>query len=514
MTPQANIQNAQPRSNPRHHGATQLRRVGQYLRLTPATPWLGSYLFTVRHTPVDDPVHGMRVEKQPYPLIWDHRMPSGRSYSECFAGLEPLVREVLEAAGYTVVGSGKRPAVLPPSQLVTFENADEIDGPMLDLVRDHDRGLIRYNQEHVQLAALVAQVALAWPKAKVVVTATRVNDARRLAGELNETLGKVGLFTGEHHPARGARVVVATYNRLGDGAIGVERRDICIAVNPSELFAVPNDTGIEGLKKLWRARLYGLLSDETQYAPWQRSFMTALFGMQQVFIPRHGHHDMPVDVVVSRVFGGQRPSDTRDNLVLKRQGIWHHPLRNRRVAALFLALARRNHHELREKFPDVLAYLGGRRWDRVGLLVEGVEHALALAELLPKVPVIAGTDVWGEEYSDAAAQILKRSKERPVELGAIVTSAGLERLKERYDVLIRADGGVGLPVLPELYRAVPNGDDSRLLLVDFKDEHHPVLRKWTRQRRNAYLEVGWNLVGKAAPTLMDRFVADRPEEGR
>jgi hypothetical protein len=91
-----------------------------------------------------------------------------------------------------------------------------------------------------------------------------------------------------------------------------------------------------------------------------------------------------------------------------------------------------------------------------------------------------------------------------------VTTEGLARTP-RFDLLIRADGGTGHLSLPEDYQIVANDDGSRLVLIDFEDRHHPVLAKWSRQRRNAYIAAGWNVAGRAAPSAMDLFVAQRPE---
>jgi hypothetical protein len=266
---------------------------------------------------------------------------------------------------------------------------------------------------------------------------------------------------------------------------------------------------LDGIKRLRRARMYGLLSDSAFVAPWQRSWMTALFGLQEVHVPRHGHHDLAVDVVFSKFYGGERSRKHR-GVDLLRQGVWAHHLRNRRVAALFRALADEDGDTLEQKFADVARRVEGRLGGRVGLLVEGVEHASALARLLPGVAVIAGSDVWTEGLSDGQVKLLKPAKKSKNRNCAIVTATGLAHTK-RFDVLVRADGGVGLPALPEAHRVIANEDDGRMLLIDFTDEHHPALAWRSRQRRNTYSAAGWSILGRSAAGAMDRFVAQRPE---
>jgi hypothetical protein len=60
------------------------------------------------------------------------------------------------------------------------------------------------------------------------------------------------------------------------------------------------------------------------------------------------------------------------------------------------------------------------------------------------------------------------------------------------DVLIRADGGPGLPPLGRqaLLKSVHEAGRP-LALLDVVDRGHPLLRTWFRQRREAYGERGW-----------------------
>lgn len=376
--------------------AVRFHRDGQYLNIEPAVPDLKNYFFAFRHLPMDDKSHGMRVRKIPDLLVWQDKDGRGTDYSQCYAGLEPLVREVLETAGIDVILAGERPAELTEPRLAKLGDFDPIDTTVLDLVRRNDRGLIRYDAQHVCPARLIAQVALAWPRAKIVVAVTRADHAGVLRKELSAHLAKVSLFTGRRHPTRGGRVVVATISQLGAGAIAIEHRDIYISVNPSELFAGFHDAGTEGIKRLWRARIYGLQADHVDVGPLERMWMTALFGITEVQVPRHGHKLVPTDVVLSRIFGGVRPPDQGQEEVIKRLGVWSHHVRNRRIARLFQILVRRDNRMLKKCFPEIARHMPGGINGRVGVLVENIEHGLALAELLDKVPVVAAKHVWKE----------------------------------------------------------------------------------------------------------------------
>lgn len=91
----------------------------------------------------------------------------------------------------------------------------------------------------------------------------------------------------------------------------------------------------------------------------------------------------------------------------------------------------------------------------------------------------------------------------------IVTASGLGKVRS-LDVLIRADGGFGLPPLP--HRLTTCRDQNHpLLLVDMFDRHHRLLRRWSTNRREAYVEAGWNVAGIETNTALDQFLATRPK---
>jgi hypothetical protein len=78
------------------------------------------------------------------------------------------------------------------------------------------------------------------------------------------------------------------------------------------------------------------------------------------------------------------------------------------------------------------------------------------------------------------------------------------------DVIVRADGGTGLPpIAPRQLIARP--DAPPLALIDLDDRHHPVPRRNARARRNAYATRGWFAPG-ADPVVARaaRFLETRP----
>ena len=78
---------------------------------------------------------------------------------------------------------------------------------------------------------------------------------------------------------------------------------------------------------------------------------------------------------------------------------------------------------------------------------------------------------------------------------------GKARLTEKRDigladinVLVRADAGSGLPPLAPAELAVPDDGSAPLCVIDFADRTHPVLRRLSASRREAYEDILWALI--------------------
>ncbi len=61
---------------------------------------------------------------------------------------------------------------------------------------------------------------------------------------------------------------------------------------------------------------------------------------------------------------------------------------------------------------------------------------------------------------------------------------------------------------------MPNHVDDRLLIIDCADKHHPLLRRWSRQRCDAYRNAGWTISGETVQSPLDTFLDSRPEVHR
>jgi hypothetical protein len=161
----------------------ELRRTGQFLRIIPAIEEVHRRIYGVLHFAEADLQHGVRVAAEADHLCKVVKDTDGYALTY-WAGIEPVVIKILEELGYQVNRTGARPKPLPAWADEGLAELEPVDGGMLDLVRQHDRGLIRYDPSQVEPARMIAQVALAWPSLPLVITTTRVAEASEMRRQL------------------------------------------------------------------------------------------------------------------------------------------------------------------------------------------------------------------------------------------------------------------------------------------------------------------------------------------
>jgi hypothetical protein len=438
------------------------------------------------------------------------------------AGLESVALHLLERAGFEVrfsVETMLPPRAIPAPDVAAARRLGPVDRVMLDLVHDHDRGLVRYKAGAVRPARLIAQVALAFPDRTIAVAAKRRADVRRLGRQLRRLLpGRVDVVDGPC-PKRVSRVVGATFLGLGEPAVEIEKKDFLIVPDAAEAL---ERNARDAINHAEGARLYGLMEIGRHLAPYDEDWVAALFGLEQVVIPRHGYVGRPVEVVAVKCAGGQRLAADLETVSTKGEGLWRDGLRSRRVAVLARVLADGDHQRLDAESSVVAARLAGRGGPlKVAVLVENIEHALAIAERLPGWPIVAGSHVATVGLPGRPAGLLARRRWAGAGTPdrAIVTLAGLAGPAgaglERLDVLVRADGGQHVPpALDGIVIRASTPNRRPLLVVDLDDRHPPRLRQWARQRRAAYLERGWVVSDGEQNTPIARFLAGRPGGAR
>jgi hypothetical protein len=220
----------------------------------------------------------------------------------------------------------------------------------------------------------------------------------------------------------------------------------------------------------------------------------AAFGLETITIPAHGYQEVTPGVVWVP-FRWQDSRIQADHvLAVKQSLVWHHHTRNRWIAKLAKNLVAGDSATLTSDFPDVAGALPGDHPRRVIVLVDGLEHAVAIADRLPRWPIIAGDT--NERYLTGQQRRILTERRGLWNMGTsmIVTAAGADSLEISGDtttVVIWASAGRHLPPLPAAWRLVPAGEARNLLIIDIDDRGHSMLAEWTLRRKKAYGQAEW-----------------------
>jgi hypothetical protein len=496
---------------PKEQRVVTVWRHGGGLRIEPAAPEALRALLAAAHRGAQAPGGTYRVVAEPL-LLGAVKADGDRPALYARPALEPVVRHALTAAGYRVERIGRPPRPLPDPQLGRLARLGPVDHGLLRLVQQHEWGLIRYAPGPVDPAWLVAQITLGWPELTVAAVARRLDDVLQFAKRLRAFLPAVTVLAGRGCPTTVERVTVSTYQGLACAAhkaFDVAWVDVVVAVDAVEATLA---VAMSWLSRAVRARLYGLLAADVDPAPLDRDHMTCLFGFAAVSLPRHAHRERAVRLLRHPVRGGMPLPAGLAGVALQRRGVWQHAVRNRQAARIAAAFAAGTAQ-------TVLGPAAADAPPGVVVLAANAEHALVLAAKLPDDwLLLAGSDLYEEGLTPEQVRLLHRPTTpfRAGPLSAVATPGVLANLDlASASVLVRADGGVGLPPLaPAQLIERDDAPDRPLVLLDFQDGHHPELRRRARQRREAYLERGWFAPGvDPVQARAEQFLASRPAEG-
>lgn len=316
--------------------------------VTPPVDELMWAFVTTTHVAVDDARHGVKIVRQPQPLTWPSELYS-IPVTETHAGFEAKIRNMLEEAGYLVRLAGDRPGPLPQPRSPKSGGFGP-DDVLLDFIGRHERGLIRYDPDHVHVERLIAQVAEAFPEQRILVVTGGENDVVYLHRRLEERGLPVGGACYRYRSAGTHRVAVTTFSCVGTGLADAANRDIVFYLAPAEAFG---SWGILGLGAIGPARVDGLMPEGLEPPSPVDDLITMLFGEESVFVPRHGRTARPVQVVLvpSRIAGNVVPGE--HDLAVRRRLVWHHEVRNRRIAQIVKAFSREDYDKLDGLFPGL-----------------------------------------------------------------------------------------------------------------------------------------------------------------
>lgn len=194
---------------------------------------------------------------------------------------------------------------------------------------------------------------------------------------------------------------------------------------------------------------------------------------------------VPILVYWVEVKGPDIVENIRDPVERKRYGIWKNSERNKVIASIARKMYNRNLQVL--------------------ILVETIEHALLLKELLPDFEVCYSDSAQERSYasdiefskisSTQREEMKKKFMNREI-MGMIAT--GIWSVGVSFDslnVLIRADASGSLTASIQapgrVCRIAPSGDKEYGIVIDFMDHFSPVFYNKSIVRQRMYRKKGW-----------------------
>src|SRR5262245_45468134 len=315
-----------------------LSRVVDCIRVEPVTLEVLRALLTTAQVAKQSPDGSLTVAGTPWRLAELDSSGGTRALYTRFVW-EPVIRQVLNRAGFAIERRGQESQVLPAPAQKPLGRFDPVDRALLQTVQQHEAAVVRFEENNVDLARLIAQVALAWPNKTVTVVVPEREQAGQLAKALRSyprLARDVSVITARSRPARVGRVAVCTYTGLGhtpdylprNRAFDVYWLDIVIVLDAiSATWKLAPWT----LGRASRARVYGLLAEGARLSPLEKDQLTSLFGFQTLTIPRHGHRERLVQLARYTIRGGMELPSSRNGVPLKRRGLWHNAVRNRKI---------------------------------------------------------------------------------------------------------------------------------------------------------------------------------------
>ncbi len=429
-------------------------------------------------------------------------------------------------------------------------------GFMLQAIGSRQETLIKYQPGAIPVDYLLAEICYYFAGQRIVIVVSRKDEARALAKRLVDW-GFEARWTAGNSYLEGPDSLIWVVTQLGQTNLCV-RQEWAGLVIATDALEASRERCHYYIVRAHRARLVGLLPAYAQVAPDERDRLLATFGPEPVEIHRFGFRTRAVRVVAEKVYGGSVELACQD-VELKRRAIWRHEVRNRRIKRLIAELVDPDATRLCRNFPIVGATLGNRNARRLTVLVDSLEHAKVLGDMMPDaklvvgeaddmLPVSSGVDLvgagvcvvprpplWldpsgaGREYQPGllntsgagrngclqAPVVVQQAPDGVSEPGVmIVTSTMLPCIGlDSVDVLIRADAGVGLPPGLTIGGLQATLDLPELIIVDFADRHHPGPRNWYARRLQAYAVAGW-AIGPDDRAGTEAFLLTRPKEGR
>jgi hypothetical protein len=484
-----------PGTSPRR--SARVARDGRLLFFEPALDAVRGRLF--RYGIADDTGDANHSNLQRSRIFHCFRTDQGVLRGVTYAALLPVVTRIYSRQGFAIDQAG---VSAPPCELQldwSLVESDANDRAVIEFVHRNAEGLIRYSASSVDPACLIAQLAKAFPRARVVAVSESRKLGRRLASRLRQYVGRVifadarsNLSYFDEEP----RFAVSTLTGLAE--LEVEKVDLL-------LFLRVQDVAIHRaevpLGRAERARMFGLVPLGATMAPCETDLMRCVFGFNEIAVPAHGKIVRPVEVVSADLWGGSH-AQSQTIVEAMHNYAWRDPVRLRRVTKLARLIQCGDIGKLYGEFRTIADVVSSRSIPGHALMVicDCLEQMANISKALPDWLCVPNMREVATSWPSRMWVVI--TTRDAIAEGALDLSG--------VDVAIYAGASPHPIVIPPDLLACDPANSRPLLLIDFRDNRHPLLRRWSRQRAAAYAAAGWFPFGvDPVETRVDRFVAER-----
>ena len=268
-------------------------------------------------------------------------------------------------------------------------------------------------------------------------------------------------------PAWDTRVSIGTYIAMAHNSVEFSKRDVLLIPHAETALS---QRGLLSLSAMdLRGRLIGFVSPHKLLTESQKTRLNSIFGFHRETVPSYGLRGVNVRTELIK-FRDSKPNG--NDAHVKRVGVIRNSKRNRIVAKKAKSLFRNG--------------------NRVLVLTESFEHASRLVRFLPDWSTFLNQESNSIPFSQRVSNRLEVNRAFPDGRRTISTIGSIFAIQSlKFDVVVWATSGPGAIELPNSLLTAPSDTKRHLTVVDFDDRHHPLLRRWTRNRRDEYCQRGW-----------------------
>lgn len=306
--------------------------------------------------------------------------------------LLPWVTDVLRQHGYQVAWQRQRSCgpsfreIRPEASHLAASWPGLVESIMWALQHPHPGGILLNDKRH--RVDIIEGFARMFPREQIQVIVRNGGAAERLAKQLSQRL-RTRVTANDQYVGHRPRLHVD--NIFSSRIFNPDKLRIVLVADEA---AALSQVVLESAQLLTQSCIFALLPVARRFDPVDTLRLTTAFGV--MIYNEAGEQLAGCHQLTNIAYPPERrPSDPLDR---KRYYIWHNDKRNQRIAAEAQALLRGDQHALATYGltpPSGPAVAGTA--PSVAVLVEGVEHARSLAELLPDWPVISLHDCADED---------------------------------------------------------------------------------------------------------------------